>query len=159
MKPPLNEFSLQDLQKEAPHLTEREITSTQPEAKAFVHCECALAVEMKYITQEKLEIGVSKGSCCSCINFLEEFASQFGPIVVSEDSGKVYRDWLCPANVSQDIYKYLEKRAREDFSGWLTWLNRKRTQNESAGNSKCEREEARFHVKNARKLITMQNEM
>lgn len=126
MKRPLEEFSLDDLKSAAPAVNEREIISAQPETEAFVHCECALAVAMKPFNLGRLEIGMSRDCCWPCLEFLGQYSIHSGKIVVSAKHGKTHQSWLCPANLSSDIYHRIEETARSTFFSWLVSLNERR---------------------------------
>ena len=98
MQCPLDPFSLKDLKSVAPGIREADITTgrdttsritTNPdEGKAFVHCECALAVAMKDRILGTMEIGVSKDCCWPCPEFLARYSEKRGKIVVSAIHGK-----------------------------------------------------------------------
>jgi hypothetical protein len=59
----LDEFALKDLKSVSSDVWEQDIMKGRSEKDAFVHCECALAMSMKPLMQECMEIVVSKDCC------------------------------------------------------------------------------------------------
>jgi hypothetical protein len=134
MNPPLAEFSIKDLQNVAPGVKEKYLVTSRPDAKASVHCECALAVLQRRIPR-KMEVGVSKDCCWPCLEFLARYSSQPGKIVVSATHRKTYQNWLFPSHEPSQVHDHVERTARLEFSAWLLSLNGRRTSDSHAASS------------------------
>ena len=145
MQHPLDPFSLKDLKSVAPGIREEDITTgrdttsrittNSDEGKAFVHCECALAIAMKDRILGTMEIGISKDCCWPCLEFLARYSKKRGKIVMSATHGKTYHSWLFPATVPLEIHDEMEKSAQQEFSRWLLALNNRRTSDSHADSS------------------------
>lgn len=116
---PIDEFTPQDLKVVLQTARETDIQSDRPAQEAFVHCECALAVEMRRFTNEPLTIGVSEHSCWPCVQFLREFSSQSGRITVPKCHGKTDSNWLFPLDVSHPLHEKVEYAAILEFEAWV----------------------------------------
>lgn len=136
MKPPMDRFTTQDIEAVTPStVRDGDIQNMRPGMEAFVHCECALAVAMRQLTSEPLEIGVSKDCCLPCTMFLREYANETGGISLSASNGKTYQSWLFPLEQSHSIYRKMEDLARDDFKSLLVALNGRRTSDSHAPSS------------------------
>lgn len=136
LEPPLDHFRVKDLRGVAPSTVgESELQLGRQAVEAFVHCECALAVEMRKITMEPLEIGVSKDCCWPCMQFLKEYGKESGGITVSASHGKTYQSWLPPLDMSHEVQQRMEEMARSDFKLWLFSLNGRRKSDSQAGST------------------------
>ena len=134
LEPPIDRFKVQDLKGVAPStVRENEIQGRRQATEAFVHCECALAVEMRKYTVEPLKIGVSKDCCWPCMEFLKEYSKESGGISVSGTHGKTYQNWVFPLDTSHNLYQRMEEMARLKFKSWLFSLNRERISDSHAG--------------------------
>lgn len=132
----MDRFKIQDIKGIAPStVKDSEIQSARQATEAFVHCECALAVEMRKTTSEPLEIGVSKDCCWPCLEFLRVYAQQSGGICLSASHGKTYQSWLFPPDVSHHLHDMMQAKAREELTSWLQALNRRRISDSHAGSS------------------------
>ena len=133
----MDQFTVQDLKKVIAPSTvqESEMHSGRQATEAFVHCECALAIEMRKYTVEPLEIGVSKDCCWPCMQFLKEYSKESGGIRLSGTNGKTYQNWLFPLDTSHDLYRTVEDMARLEFKSWLFSLNGRRISDSHAGST------------------------
>jgi hypothetical protein len=92
LEPPMNRFKTQDIKAVTPStVRDGDIQNMRSSNEAFVHCECALAVAMRQLTSEPLEIGVSKDRCLLCTMFLKEYSKKTGGISLSASHGKTYQ--------------------------------------------------------------------
>ncbi len=132
MQPRLDNFSFKDIKSVAPGVRDIDITQGREQFEAFVHCECALAVIMRDRISGPLEIGVSKDCCWPCLQFLSRYSRKPGDIVVSGTHGKIYRSWMLPPGIPQDIGRQIEECARQEFLSWLIFLNSRRTSDSHA---------------------------
>lgn len=130
----MDQFMEQDLKRVTPSTVEEsEMHSNRQTTEAFVHCECALAIEMRKYHVKKLEIGVSKNCCWPCMQFLKEYSKESGGIRVSGTNGKTYQNWLFPLDISHALYRRMGEMARVEFKSWLFSVNRKRISDSYAG--------------------------
>lgn len=123
----MDHFNIKDVKGvTAPTVRDSEIQSGRQATEGFVHCECALAVEMRKVTSESLEIGVSKECCWACFQFLKEYSDKTGGICLTASHGKCYQGWLFPLEKTHSLYQRMEDAAREEFRSLLGTLNRRR---------------------------------
>ena len=133
---PIDEFKPRDLKAVLQTARKSDIQSERPAQEAFVHCECALAVEMRRFTDELLAIGVSKNSCWPCVQFLREFSSQSGKIIVPQCHGKTDPNWLFPLDVSHPLHKKVEDIAILEFESWVWGTHEARLMHSNRGKLK-----------------------
>jgi hypothetical protein len=136
LEPPMDRFKTQDIKAVTPStVRDADIQNMRSSNEAFVHCECALAVAMRQLTSEPLEIGVSKDCCLPCTIFLKEYSKETGGISLSASHGKTYQSWLFPLKQSHSIYRKMEDLLRDDFKLLLVALNGRRTSDSHAASS------------------------
>lgn len=127
LEPPMDRFKIQDIKAGTPStVRDGKIQNMRSNIEAFVHCECALAVAMRQLTSEPLEIDVSKNCCLLCTIFLKESSKETDIISLSAFHDKTCQSWLFPLEQSHSIYRKMEDLARDDFKLLLIALNGRR---------------------------------
>lgn len=133
--PKLDDFSTKEVKGVGSAVRESDIQSPRVPTEFFVHCECALTLQMRQMTNRKLEIGVSEKSCWPCLQFLTHYSTKQSRIIVSGCHGKAYHSWLLPLDVSHPVSQKIEQVAKAKFDSWISSLNKKRISDSQAESS------------------------
>lgn len=142
MKPDMDPFKFQDIKDMTSSAVKNiDLESGRRAEENNVHCECALAVEMRKFTSEVLQIGVSKHCCWPCAQFLKEYAQETKRFCLTASNGKTYHSWTFPLEISHNIYQKLMDAAKKELLSFLNIMNRRRLSDSNAGSSSDEMEE------------------
>lgn len=95
-----------------------------------VHCECRLALALQARHIRPIEIGLSKGSCYLCAEFLAALSGSSASIFVTNSHDKTYGGWAFPLPLSHPeasrIYTYMRECLQKQIQALQQFVQERR---------------------------------